>query len=471
MASITIGPKQVVIELPGPLDAEVTRHLTDSAYLTSIIKRAWTEAGNTVEGDRLLRPDGAEESLTQWIGYATRPDTYSDGLVHIGMNDYLKVRMEPGNNGSANPALSNSLFGQPIKSILGKPDDFGFGADDSNVVYEKAVPLFQKAMKGITEQCGLMEQDILYNLALLCTNVLEPFKARYPNMIIASGFRQVNSDRSQHERGEAVDLQLKNQTPELLYEAADYIAKCLQFDQLVLNYTTEGRAWIHVSFSPDSLRREVLTRDLNDEFYPGLFLITPLVGEERAAAERDANAMVQEIQGLIDKQVVRETRKASRRTVSGDPIIQITTNPAESTPDKIDVVRKVWSTRTPAQWGFDPTGPGATETPYPYTTASGTFVEALVAELRKDGTTGTQFGTLVKLVDRAYHQHEVDRIGYAQVILNDAGVPVQTGNIVPILVLENSRTADAAPVWVLQDPIPNTQDFETPDDKTPPNPQ
>lgn len=466
MASITVGPKQVVIELPGPLDAEVTRHLIDSAYLTSIIKRAWVEVGNSVDGDRLLRPDGAEEPLAQWIAYATTPDIYSDGFVRIGMNDYLKTRMTPGNDGTASPTLGDSLFGAPIKSILGKPEDFGLGGEDPNVTYEKAVPLFQKALTGITAQCGLLEDDILYNLALLCTNVLEPLKAKYPNMIVVSGFRQMNTNISQHERGEAADVQLRNQTPELLYEVADYIAKSLQFDQLVLNYTNSGRSWIHVSFSAESLRREVLTRDLNDEFHTGLFLITPLVGEERAAAERDAQESLSTIQGMLDKETARESRRMSQQTVSGDPIVKDTTSGVELTPDKLSIVRRVWATRTPTQWGFDPTGAAATET-YPYSSAAGRFVEAVVEELRKDITSGTAFGTLTLLVGRTYNQHEVDRIGYAQIIRNDAGLPVQTGLIVPIVILENANTADAAPVWLPQDPIVSTETWTDPENPVP----
>lgn len=457
MASITVG--QVVVELPGPLDAEVTRQLTDSGYLASQITRGWlTYPGNTVNGDRLIREDGTEETLASWVNYASNPDTYSDNLVHIGFNDYYIARMAAGNDGSANPALSNSLFGQPIKSILGKPEDFGL-SDSTVTTYEKAVPLYQKALKGITAQCGLQEDDILYNLALLATNVLQPVKNRYPNMIIVSGFRQVNTDKSQHERGEAADIQLKNQTPQLLYEVADYIAKCLQFDQLVLNYTTEGRSWIHVSFSATSQRREVLTRDLNDAFINGLYVITPLIGEERAAAERDAAATLAAIDVLLNKQVSRATR-AQRRTVSGDPLRKSSPVADDVTPDKLNIVQKVWTTKTPAQWGFDLTGPAANE-PSPFTSAAGRFVEAVVDELRKDPTNGTKFGTIVKLVDRSYNRHDADRVGYAQVILNDAGVPVQTGYIVPIKILVNESSIDAAPAWIPEVPVPNTESLDT----------
>jgi hypothetical protein len=141
----------------------------------------------------------------------------------------------------------------------------------------------------ITAQLGLLEDDITYRLALLAANVLQPLKDVYPNIVILSGFRQTNSGIGQHEMGEAVDLQIQNQTPELLYEVADYIQKNLNFDQLVLNFSNigKGEPWIHVSFSPDSLRGQVLTKDFADNFHDGLFLVEPLTGEDAAQALRD----------------------------------------------------------------------------------------------------------------------------------------------------------------------------------------
>jgi hypothetical protein len=67
---------------------------------------------------------------------------------------------------------------------------------------------------------------------LLAVNVLQPLKGAYPNIVVVSGFRQVNTGIGQHELGEAVDLQIRNQTPVQLFEVADYISKNLNFDQL-----------------------------------------------------------------------------------------------------------------------------------------------------------------------------------------------------------------------------------------------
>jgi hypothetical protein len=73
----------------------------------------------------------------------------------------------------------------------------------------------------------------------------------------------------------------------LIYEVADFIVKTLQFDQVILNYSVRRSPWIHVSFSSTGLRRTALTRDFDDTFHSGLFLITEKTGEDRAAALRE----------------------------------------------------------------------------------------------------------------------------------------------------------------------------------------
>jgi hypothetical protein len=161
----------------------------------------------------------------------------------------------------------------------------------------------------INAQLGLLEDDIAYRLALLAVNILQPLKDKYPNIIVTSGFRQNNTGIGQHELGEACDIQIHNQTPELLYEVADYISKFLNFDILILNWTTvgTGEPWIHVSFSPKSLRSTVLTKDFADVFHEGLFIIEPLSGEALAAAQREQAAqdelILSELQTLQSRQV------------------------------------------------------------------------------------------------------------------------------------------------------------------------
>ena len=178
----------------------------------------------------------------------------------------------------------------------------------------------------LTPQLGLLEDDLAYRLSLLCVNVLQPLKDVYPNIVVVSGFRQTNSGIGQHELGEAVDLQVRNQSPELLYEIADYIQKNLNFDQLVLNFTNigDGAGWIHVSFSAQSLRGQVLTKDFADTFHEGLFMVDPLTGENAAAALRDQAAMDADILTELQNIQTRQTRLGQRPTVIASAEADIT---------------------------------------------------------------------------------------------------------------------------------------------------
>lgn len=182
----------------------------------------------------------------------------------------------------------------------------------------------------VTAQLGLLEDDIVYRLALLAVNILQPLKDAYPNIVIKSGFQQVNSGISQHELGEAVDIQINNQTPELLLEVANYIKNNLPFDQLVLNYTNigDGQPWIHVSFSPNSLRAQVLTKDFADVFHEGLYLVEPLTGEEAAAALREQQEMDAQILAELEKMQSRQAKLAPVSAVPDDQIPSSSVTPA-----------------------------------------------------------------------------------------------------------------------------------------------
>jgi hypothetical protein len=178
----------------------------------------------------------------------------------------------------------------------------------------------------LSAQLNLLEDDIAYRLALLATNVLQPLKNKYPNIVIKSGFRQVNTGMSQHELGEAVDLQITNQTPELLYEVANFIKNKLPFDQLILNFTNAGdkQPWLHVSFSPRSLRGQVLTKDYADTFYEGLFLVEPLTGEEAAEALRE--------QSTRDATILSEMSKLQKRQERSGPTSRVSDEAPSSAP-------------------------------------------------------------------------------------------------------------------------------------------
>ena len=173
----------------------------------------------------------------------------------------------------------------------------------------------------IIAQLGLLEDDIVYRLALLVANVLEPLRKRYPNIVVKSGFRQANSGIGQHELGEAVDIQIKNQTPGLIYEVACYIRDYLHFDQLVLNYSNVGdkQPWIHVSFSPRALRYQATTKDFSDKFHDGLWLVEPFNTTEAASALREQQELDKKIIAELTVMNARQQRLAPTTNI-GDEI-------------------------------------------------------------------------------------------------------------------------------------------------------
>ena len=113
----------------------------------------------------------------------------------------------------------------------------------------------------IKAQRDLSEEDIICNLQNLAVNILEPLKAQYPNMIINSGFRGTPSIAgrvSQHEKGEAVDVQFKNTTPLQYLEIAKWVKTNLPFDQLIFEHGNS--IWLHISCKRSNVqRKQILT--------------------------------------------------------------------------------------------------------------------------------------------------------------------------------------------------------------------
>lgn len=97
-------------------------------------------------------------------------------------------------------------------------------------------------------QAGLSYQDIICNLQGVAENILEPLIAQYGNIqVITSGFR-IGSGSSQHERGQAVDIQYLGFSNEQVFGVAQFIKDYVNYDQLILEYGG-NKPWLHVSFN------------------------------------------------------------------------------------------------------------------------------------------------------------------------------------------------------------------------------
>ena len=110
----------------------------------------------------------------------------------------------------------------------------------------------------IAPQHGLTVSQIACNLKKVALNCLEKVKAQYPAMIVTSGFR-AGVGTSQHERGQAIDMQFGVANSDY-FDIATWIKDNVLFDQLLLEYKTieSGKAWIHISYA-DNPRKQIFT--------------------------------------------------------------------------------------------------------------------------------------------------------------------------------------------------------------------
>ena len=100
----------------------------------------------------------------------------------------------------------------------------------------------------IRAQAGYTMEDIVCNLQAWAEHIGEALIARYgSSMFLTSGFRWGDGS-SQHERGEAADIQFTDFTNANYYNVALWVRDNLQYDQLILEYGG-NRPWLHISFT------------------------------------------------------------------------------------------------------------------------------------------------------------------------------------------------------------------------------
>ena len=110
-------------------------------------------------------------------------------------------------------------------------------------------------------------QEQISNLQALAVNVLQPIRDHYKRGVkVNSGFRHpdVNarvggSRTSDHTRGMAADIEIPGVANA---ELAGWIQQNLDYTQLILEFYTPGvpdSGWVHVSYDPANLKKQVLT--------------------------------------------------------------------------------------------------------------------------------------------------------------------------------------------------------------------
>jgi len=123
----------------------------------------------------------------------------------------------------------------------------------------------------IKAQVGLTEQDIICNLQNLAFNIIEPLKAKYPNMRVNSAFRgtpSIPGGVSQHQKGEAVDVQFIGVPPRGYVEIANWCKVNLPFDQMIFEHGNS--IWLHISCKKNGIQRKQLLTMYKGKYQHGL---------------------------------------------------------------------------------------------------------------------------------------------------------------------------------------------------------
>jgi hypothetical protein len=124
----------------------------------------------------------------------------------------------------------------------------------------------------VRAQHGLSVSDIVCNLQAVAQFILEPLVALYgkENFIITSGFRP-GSSTSQHERGQAVDIQFPLYSNLEVYNVANVMKTTFDFDQFILEYGG-NRPWIHCSFKREGNRADGTYNKFGTRVSPGNYV-------------------------------------------------------------------------------------------------------------------------------------------------------------------------------------------------------
>jgi hypothetical protein len=126
--------------------------------------------------------------------------------------------------------------------------------------------------KRVVAQAGLTVQEIVCNLQGWAEHLGEAIASQYgrDEMLFTSGFR-TGTGKSQHDRGQATDLQFPNFTWEQIYEVAVWIRDNLPFDQLILEYGGKN-PWIHSSFNRAGNRPASASNKFGTRISPGNYV-------------------------------------------------------------------------------------------------------------------------------------------------------------------------------------------------------
>ena len=107
---------------------------------------------------------------------------------------------------------------------------------------------------------GNTQKQIIDKLKTLAVHTLDPIKTQYPDMIVTNAYRG-KSGTSQHNIGEAADIQFSGLSKSEYFARAQWIRENIPHDKLILEYknTGSGLPWIHISCKDSGNAATILT--------------------------------------------------------------------------------------------------------------------------------------------------------------------------------------------------------------------
>lgn len=155
-------------------------------------------------------------------------------------------------------------------SMIVIPVDYAFQVSPHFTLGDLSVKcVFPHAIKA---QNGFTLSQIACNLKALCEHVLEPIWAQYPGFKVNSAFRTKQNGKSQHEKGQAADLQWPGISYNEYWTRINWIKDNINYDQLLFEHGNSP--WVHVSFNSEGNRSKSLPTAVmtmyKDKFSPGL---------------------------------------------------------------------------------------------------------------------------------------------------------------------------------------------------------
>lgn len=191
--------------------------------------------------------DAGETGIEDYIQEQVAKGVYTQEQVDAGKNPTEGAKDE-----TPPPDLPSTADCQGIENATSFPDSLQLSKNFT------LGQLTGKAPCGdpLREQRGLTKGQIACNLKLLAINCLDKIKDQYPNMIVTNAYRYPTgaaAGKSQHEVGQAADMQFQGVSKAGYYDIANWIKNNVPHDQLLLEYKTfgTGMPWIHISFKKD----------------------------------------------------------------------------------------------------------------------------------------------------------------------------------------------------------------------------